>query len=106
MHAVINRSQFAKRWWTGQIVLRGVVLRGLGLAILALCAASAIWLYRSVHQFPAHDPRAGEYLAAIVIIQSWSVGWPLLIIGPELFRPVPVPRSSKFTSFTTRGNTR
>ena len=101
MNAIMRRINSGKRWWAGEIIFRL-----LGLALLALCAAGAAWLYRSANQPPAHEPRPAEYLAALATVHGWALGWPFLIEGPALFKLVPVPRGRGTISFATQGNPR
>jgi len=87
MNAIIRRIQSGKRWWAAE-----AVLRGFGLAMLATCAFATIWLYRSVHRPPLHEPRATEFIASIGVVHGWCLGWPFLLEGPGLFRLVSVTR--------------
>jgi hypothetical protein len=86
MGQIMRRLESGERWWAAEIVLRSF-----GLSLLALCAATALWLCRSVHQPPAHSARALEYGAALVAFLSWSLGWAFLVEGPGLFKLIPVP---------------
>lgn len=101
MNAVMRRIQAKERWWAAEFVCRGF-----GLALLALCACAAIWLYRSANQPPAHELGPADYVAALVTFQSWSLGWPFLIEGPGLFKLVTLPRTRGPISFTTQGQSR
>ncbi len=83
---IMRRLESGERWWAAEIALRA-----LGLALLGLCAAAVLWLYRSVHRPPPHDADALEYLAALVSFLGWSLGWSFLVVGPGLFKLVPVP---------------
>jgi hypothetical protein len=86
MGRIMHRLESGERWWAAEFVLRT-----LGLALLGLCALSALWLYRSTHLPPPHDGRPLEYLAALVAFLSWSLGWAFLMEGPGLFKLIPVP---------------
>ena len=86
MGRIMRRLETGERWWAAEIALRSF-----GLALLGLCAASALWLYRSAHQPPLHDARAFEYGAALVAFMSWSLGGALLVEGAGLFKLIPVP---------------
>jgi hypothetical protein len=93
MGRIMHRLESGERWWAAEIALRSI-----GLATLVLCAAAALWLYRSMHQPPRHEARALEYGAALVAFLSWSLGWAFLVEGPGLFKLVPVPaRYRRFT---------
>ena len=88
MGEIIRRLESGERWWAAEIVLRA-----LGLALLGLCAAASLWLYRLVHQPPQpHSARPIEFLAGLIAFLGWSLGWALLIVGPGLFKLVPVSR--------------
>lgn len=93
MGRIMRRLESGEHWWAAEIVLRAF-----GLGLLGLCAASALWLFRSVHQPPPHDARAAEYLAALVAFFGWSLGWAFLAEGPGLFKLIEVPaRYQRFT---------
>jgi hypothetical protein len=74
-----------------------VVLRGFGLALLALCAAGVVWLYESVHLPPPHEASAKELLGGFVAVVCWCLGWSLFVAGPGLFKLVPDPRQRDHT---------
>lgn len=82
----MRRLESGERWWAAEIVLRS-----LGLALLGLCAAASVWLYRSVHQPPPHETRPLELLTALVMVLAWGLGWSFVVVGPGLFKLVPVP---------------
>lgn len=86
MGRIMRRLESGERWWAAEIVFRSF-----GLILLGLCAASALWLYRSAHQPPLHDARALEYGAALTAFMSWSLGWAFLVEGPGLFKLIPLP---------------
>lgn len=67
---------------------RGALLRP---GVAGLCATSALWLYRLVHQPPTHDPKPLECLAALIAFLGWSLGWSFLFEGPGLFKLIDVP---------------
>lgn len=93
MGRMMRRLESGERWWAAEIALRSF-----GLALLGLCAASVIWLYRLVHQPPPHDPRPLEFLAALIVFLSWSLGWSFLVEGPGLFKLIELPaRHWRFT---------
>lgn len=86
MTAFLSRLETSGRTWRGQIGLRGF-----GLAMLVLCAASARWLYGSAHQLPAHEATAFELLPGAIAFLAWALGWAFLVVGPGLFERIHVP---------------
>jgi hypothetical protein len=86
MVRILSRLESGERWWAAEIVLRA-----LGLALLGLCAAASLWLYRSMHQPPTHEPHVLEWAGAVVVFVSWSAGGALLTVGPGLFERIEVP---------------
>ena len=86
MGRIMRRLESGERWWAAEIALRSF-----GLGLLCLCAASALWLYRSAHQPPPHGARVLEYGAALTAFMSWSLGCAFLVEGPGLFKLVPLP---------------
>ena len=93
MNRIIRRLETGERWWAAEIALRSG-----GLALLALCMASALWLYRVVHTVPPHPTGALEYAAALATILGWSLGLSFLVEGPGLFKLIDVPpRHRRFT---------
>lgn len=89
---IMRRLESGERWWAAEIVLRSF-----GLALLGLCAAASWWLYRLVHQPPPHEARPLEMAVALVVVLGWSLGWSFLVVGPGLFKLVPVPSRSSIT---------
>ena len=88
VNAILSRLGTGERWWAAEVALRLC-----GIVLLGLCALSTMWLYRSVHQPPAHEASAPEMLAAFLTVQSWCLSSTLIAVGPGLFTLVPVPRS-------------
>jgi len=85
---IMRRLEGGERWWAAEIILRAF-----GLAMLGLCVAASVWLYGAVHQPPPpHEARPLEFLAALASVIGWSLGWSFLVVGPGLFKLVPVPR--------------
>ena len=83
MDTIMRRLQSSERWWAAE-----AALRALGLASLAICAGATDWLYGSVHTQPAHQASALELLAGVPVVFGWCMGWPLLLLGKGLFKPV------------------
>lgn len=93
MTRIMRRLESGERWWAAEIVLRFF-----GLVFLGLCAAAALWLYQSLHQPPPHAPKTLDYVAALVVVLGWSLGWSFLVEGPGLFQLIEVPaRYRRFT---------
>lgn len=86
MDTIMRRLGAPERWWAAELALRA-----LGIALLALCAAAALWLYRLVHMPPPHETNVTELFAALVAVLGWSLGWLLLVVGQGLFTLVPRP---------------
>ena len=100
MSKILRRLESGERWWAAEVVLRAT-----GLALLALCVALSLMLYRSVHQPPAHEPQALDYAGALAVFVSWSSGGALLAVGPGLFERITLPgRYARFP--VTKGHVR
>jgi hypothetical protein len=97
MDAIMRRLQSAERWWAAE-----AVLRVLGLAALALAAGAGAWLYSSVHLPPRHQADVLEYFAGALVVLGWATGWPLLLLGKGLFKPVELPGWKVGYSIPTR----
>jgi hypothetical protein len=95
--SVIHRLETGERWWMAELVLRLA-----GLVLLGVCAVACFRLGRSIHQLPRHDASPLEGLAAALTYLSFSAGWALTLIGPALFRLVPMPKRSWVNSRKTR----
>lgn len=87
MKTIVRRLERGERWWAAEIAFRIV-----GLLLLASCAGTALWTYRSVQ---AHPPAGLEALAAAFAYLSWSLGWASLVEGPALFELIEVPPSHR-----------
>ncbi|MBO9670717.1 MAG: hypothetical protein J7485_09390 [Sphingobium sp.] len=96
MRDIIRRMERGKRSWPAEIVLRSF-----GLAMLGMCAASALWVFRLVHQPPPHEARPIECLAALLAVIGWSLGWAFFAVGPGLFKLVPVPQ--RYWRYSSKG---
>lgn len=84
--SLLRRLKRGERCWPAEIGLRG-----LGIALLGLCATLGAWLYRSLHA-TLTPAGALHYLGAMLAVACWSLGWALLAEGPGLFRLMPRPR--------------
>ncbi|HEX7712281.1 MAG TPA: hypothetical protein VF418_15225 [Sphingomonadaceae bacterium] len=96
MDAIMCRLQ-GERWWAAEAALRAA-----GLALLALCAGATAWLYGSLHTPPPHQAGILEFFAGALIVLGWSTGWPLLLLGQGLFKPVILPGWKVGYSIPTR----
>lgn len=83
MHAALRRLRSDDRWWAADIATRGI-----GTLLLGVCAASACWLYRSIHRPPAHAANVLEFAAAALAVLCWTSGWATVAEGQKLFRLV------------------
>src|SRR5262245_51266006 len=81
-----DRLGTGERWWAAELVLRGA-----GLALLAGCMLTTLWLYRSVHRPPGHAASVVEFLAAAGAVIGGCGGAMLVWQGPGLFELVPIP---------------
>ena len=95
----MHRLESGERWWAAEIILRSF-----GMALLGLCAVASVLLYRSVHQPPPHEARPIEFLEALLMVLGWSLGWSFLVVGPGLFKLVPVPGRCGSYSITSKDN--
>ncbi len=94
MGRILRRLESGERWWAAEIALRS-----LGLALLGLCAAAAFWLSDDVRQPQYHEPTPLDFAAALLVFLGWSLGGALLVVGPGLFKLVPVPpRHRRFST--------
>jgi hypothetical protein len=96
---ILRRLESGERWWAAEIILRAF-----GLAMLGLCVAVSVWLYGAVHQPPPHEAGPLEFLAALVSVTGWSLGWSFLAVGPGLFKLVPVRRRRGSYSITFKND--
>jgi hypothetical protein len=86
-----GRLESGERWWAAECVLRAI-----GGALLALSAAMAAWLHRTL---PSAHSQAAGFAAAALAVTCLSLGLALLFEGPGLFRLLPVPgRQAHFPS--------
>jgi hypothetical protein len=87
--AAMRRMGTGERWWAAEIVVRAI-----GLLLLALCAGAAFWLYRSLHRPPPHPDGVLDFAAGALSVVCWWFGWAFALEGPALFKLVPLPARS------------
>jgi hypothetical protein len=93
MGKIMARLETGDRWWAAEIVLRAI-----GLALLGLCALSAIWLHAAVQRPSSELSLALETAEAAGTFLCWSMGGALLTVGQGLFRLIDVPgRAARFS---------
>lgn len=92
---ILERLQSAERWLAADLAIRG-----LGCALLALCALAAWALYRMVNRPLSHSATIGELAAGAAAVVSWACGWALVGEGKGLFRRVAVPGRHAQVSFS------
>jgi len=94
MADLMRRLETDERWRSTEIAVRGV-----GLALLSLCALAVLWLYHSMQEAPRHQPTAVELVDAAGGFVCWSLGGALATIAPALLRRVDGPaRFARFSS--------
>lgn len=86
MVSIIRRLETGERWWAAEIVLRLA-----GLALLGVCAAAGLWVFRLANLPPPHQGTPLEFAGAAIAVVALSPGLALALEGPRLFRPVPLP---------------
>jgi hypothetical protein len=83
---MVQRLRSAERWRAADLAIRAA-----GGAVLALGAAAAWWLHRSVNRAPGHQASVAELAAGLVVVLCWACGWAAIGEGQGLFRLVTVP---------------
>ncbi|WP_189619639.1 hypothetical protein [Novosphingobium colocasiae] len=79
----LERLQQGRRWWTAEVVLRGI-----GLLLLASCYRLALFTHRVV-ALP-HHATPGDFALCLGIIASLTCGLALSLFGPRLLAEVPL----------------
>lgn len=74
------------RWWPAEIMLRG-----LGLLLLACCWRVALVAHRMATTPALHEASIGELAVSAVVILLLCSGLTLALVGQGLFRDVPLP---------------
>jgi hypothetical protein len=85
LREIVRKVESGERCWPAEIVLRGF-----GLALLALGAWAVSWLYRSFNPAP-HVAGLADDAAAVLAVLCWWFGWAFAILGPALFKRIPLP---------------
>ena len=82
----LDRLRRGERWWAAE-----VVLRAMGLLLLASCYRLATFAHRLVTTRPPHQATLGEFAVCLGVVVSLTCGLALTMFGPKLFEHVPVP---------------
>ena len=86
----LDHLRTGERWWTAE-----VVLRALGLGLLAGCCRMWLLAHAMVTSLPSqHQATLGEIAVCAAIVIALSSGISLSLYGPGLFEHVPIPRGS------------
>jgi hypothetical protein len=84
-----DRLRKGERWWTAE-----VVLRGLGMLLLAACYRLGIIAHRWVTTPRPHQATLGEFALCLAIAVCLTSGMALTMFGPKLFEHVPIPKKN------------
>lgn len=84
-----DRLRKGERWWTAE-----VVLRGLGMLLLTACYRLGLIAHRWVKAPPPHHATFGEFAVCLAIAAFLTSGMALAMFGPKLFEHVPIPQGS------------
>ncbi len=87
----LDRLRRGERWWAAEIVLRA-----LGLALLAGCYKLGLLVRAMVTTPPPHEATASEFAICAAVVIALTSGLALTLFGPGLFEEVPIPRSSRW----------
>lgn len=74
----------------GRGVVRDMLLRAAGVALLACCWATLAWLFRHAHPRQHQDPSFVAYMAAATGFLCFSAGAVLTALGAHVFDQVEV----------------
>ncbi len=84
----LDRLRKGERWWTAE-----VVLRGLGILFLTACYRLGIVAHRWA-MVPPHQATLGELAQCLVIAVCLTSGLAFIMFGPKLFEHVPIPKTN------------
>lgn len=86
-----DRLGKGQRWWAAEILLR----LG-GLVLLGACYGAALLAHRLITTPPPHQATLAEFALCLGVYLSLSGGLALSLVGPGLFRHVPIPAHSAY----------
>ena len=89
MSRYLDRLRRGERWWGAELILRL-----LGLALLAGCLALARLAERWGRTPPVHQASPAAFAICLAVFALLAAGLGLLLEGPGLFRHVPLPTRS------------
>ena len=84
----LDRLRKGERWWTAE-----VVLRGLGMLLLTACYRLGTVMHRWV-MAPPHQATPVELALCLVIAACLTSGLAFTMFGPKLFEHVPIPKTN------------
>ncbi len=87
--SLLQRLHSGERWWAAE-----VVVRALGLALLAACYQAAITAHNIAPRSPMQQPTSAEFADCALAFVLLFVGLAFTFEGPRLFRLVPIPARS------------
>jgi hypothetical protein len=92
VHAILRRLESGERCWCAECALRG-----LGAALLGVCATASWWLHRTINQPASHVPGTFDLAVAALGVTALGLGLAFTFEGPGLFRLIPAPGHHHFT---------
>ena len=89
MSQILNRLRRGERSWAAELVLRS-----LGLLLLAALYSLGTIAHRWTTTWPVHQATAAEFGLCLVMALLLGSGLALSMFGPRLFEHVPIPRGN------------
>lgn len=87
----LDRLRNGERWWAAEVILRSV-----GVVLLAACYRLGLLANRLVTTPPPHQATLGEFALCLAIVGCLTSGLALALFGPKLFEHVPIPKGGAF----------